>query len=110
MTEHEELRDEDVIVVIENEEGEEQYYREEMIIPIGEDRFAVLIELIASSEEELEGAEESDEATIAKIVADENGEDIYTDPSDEESMRFAEHMSFSKRKTEKMQPAVIKRG
>ena len=29
MTEHEELRDEDVIVVIENEEGEEQYYREE---------------------------------------------------------------------------------
>ena len=80
MTEHEELRDEDVIVVIENEEGEEQYYREEMIIPIGEDRFAVLIELIASSEEELEG----DEATIAKIVADENGEDIYTDPSDEE--------------------------
>ena len=84
MTEHEELRDEDVIVVIENEEGEEQYYREEMIIPIGEDRFAVLIELIASSEEELEGAEESDEATIAKIVADENGEDIYTDPSDEE--------------------------
>jgi len=25
-------------------------------------------------------------------------------------MRFAEHMSFSKRKTEKMQPAVIKRG
>ena len=78
MTEHEELRDEDVIVVIENEEGEEQYYREEMIIPIGEDRFAVLIELSASSEEE------SDEATIAKIVADENGEDIYTDPSDEE--------------------------
>jgi len=26
------------------------------------------------------------------------------------AMRFAEHMSFSKRKTEKMQPAVIKRG
>ena len=50
MTEHEELRDEDVIVVIKNDEGEEQYYREEMIIPIGEDRFAVLIELIASSE------------------------------------------------------------
>ena len=99
MTEHEELRDEDVIVVIENEEGEEQYYREEMIIPIGEDRFAVLIELIASSEEELEGAEESDAArTSIPTRAMRN------------SMRFDAHMSFSKRETEKIQPAVIKRG
>ena len=84
MTEQEELHDEDVIVVMSNEEGEERYYREEMIIPLGEDRFAVLVALNASSEEELETAEEGDEATIAKIVTDENGEDIYTDPTDEE--------------------------
>ena len=45
MAEHEEIQDEDVIVVITNEEGEERYYREEMIIPIGDDRFAVLADL-----------------------------------------------------------------
>ena len=80
MTEHEELHDEDVIVVMTNEDGDERYYREEMIIPIGDDRFAVLIALTASSEEDLENAEEGD----AKIVTDEDGEDIYTDPTDEE--------------------------
>ena len=83
MAEHEELHDDDVIVVMTNEDGDECYYREEMIIPIGEERFAVLIALTASSEEELESAEEGDEATIAKIVT-EDGEDIYTDPTDEE--------------------------
>ena len=83
MAEHEELHDDDVIVVMTNEDGDECYYREEMIIPIGEERFAVLIALTASSEEELESAEEGDEATIAKNVT-EDGEDIYTDPTDEE--------------------------
>ena len=84
MAKQEELHDEDVIVVMTNEDGDEFYYREEMIIPIGEDRFAVLIALNVSSEDELENAEEGDEATIAKIVTDEDGEDIYTDPTDEE--------------------------
>ena len=84
MEEHEELHDEDVIVVMTNEDGDERYYREEMIIPIDEDRFAVLIALTATSEDELESAEEGDEATIAKILTDDDGEDIYTDPTDEE--------------------------
>lgn len=84
MEEHEELHDEDVIVVMTNEDGDERYYREEMIIPIGEDRFAVLIALTATSEDDIESAEEGDEATIAKIVTDDDGEDIYTDPTDEE--------------------------
>ena len=84
MAEHEEMHDEDVIVVMTNEEGDERYYREEMIIPIGEERFAVLISLTASWEEDLENAEEGDEATIEKIVTDDDGEDIYTDPTDEE--------------------------
>ena len=84
MAEHEELHDEDVIVVMTNEDGDERYYLEEMIMNLGEDRFAVLIALTATSEEELEHAEEGDEATISKIITDENGEDIYTDPTDEE--------------------------
>ena len=84
MADHEELHDDDVIVVMTNEDGDEFYYREEMIIPIGEDRFAVLVTLNVSSEEDLENAEEGDEATIAKIVMDDDGEEIYTDPTDEE--------------------------
>ena len=84
MAEHDEMHDDDVIVVMTNEDGDERYYREEMIIPIGEDRFAVLSALAGSSEEDLENAEEGDEATIAKIVTDDSGEDIYTDPTDEE--------------------------
>ena len=84
MAEHDEMHDDDVIVVMTNEDGDERYYREEMIIPIGEERFAVLIALAVSSEEDLENAEEGDEATIAKIVTDDSGEDIYTDPTDEE--------------------------
>ncbi|GAA0215869.1 DUF1292 domain-containing protein [Selenomonas dianae] len=84
MAEYDEMHDDDVIVVMTNEDGDERYYREEMIIPIGEDRFAVLIALAVSSEEDLENAEEGDEATIAKIVTDDSGEDIYTDPTDEE--------------------------
>jgi len=55
-----------------------------MMIPIGADRFAVLVALNVSSEEDLENAEEGDEATIAKIVMDDDGEEIYTDPTDEE--------------------------
>lgn len=84
MGEHEEVHDEDVIVVIMNEDGAETYYREEMIIPINNERFAVLVALSADSEDELDGAEEEDEAIIAKILVDENGEDVYVDPSDEE--------------------------
>ena len=53
MGEHEEVHDEDVIVVIMNEDGVETYYREEMIIPINNERFAVLVALSAASEEEL---------------------------------------------------------
>ena len=45
MTEQEELHDEDVIVVISDEEGVEHYYREEMIVPLGTERFAVLVAL-----------------------------------------------------------------
>ena len=60
MAEHDEMHDDDVIVVMTNEDGDERYYREEMIIPIGEDRFAVLIALAVSSEEDLENAGEGD--------------------------------------------------
>ena len=84
MGDHEAFEDEDVIVVMTDENGKEFYYREEMMIPVGDERFAILIPLSVSSEDELVETEEEDEATIAKIIADESGEDIYTEPTDDE--------------------------
>ena len=84
--------DEDAIVVITDEEGNEFYYREEMIIPIGDKSFAILVPLELDDEEECECSEESDceccggeeDAIIARIDMDENGEQVYIDPTDEE--------------------------
>lgn len=82
--------EEDAIVVISDEEGNEFYYREEMIIPVGDKSFAILVPL--EMDDECECGEESDcdccggeeDAIIARIDVDENGEQIYIDPTDEE--------------------------
>ena len=79
-----EMEDEDVVVVLTNEDGEVTYYREETIITVGDDRFAVLVGLALDPDgEETEELPEEDEAVIAKIVV-EDGEDVYVDPSEEE--------------------------
>jgi len=79
-----EMDDEDVLVVLTNEDGEETYYREETIISVGDDRFAVLVRLTLDSEGNATNVpSEEDEAVIAKIIV-EDGEDVYVDPSEEE--------------------------
>lgn len=83
--------DEDEIIVITDEEGNEFYYREEMIIPVGDKNFAILVPL-EMDEEECDCEEHSDcdccggdqDAIIARIDVDETGEQIYIDPTDEE--------------------------
>lgn len=81
MAEHEEILDDDVIVEFEGEDGEILAYREEMVLTVGEDRFAVLVELTETSENAFE---EGEDATIAKIITDENGKEVYIAPTDEE--------------------------
>ena len=81
MSEHEEMHDEDVIVEFEGEDGTVLSYREEMVLTVGADRFAVLVELTEVSED---GFEEGEDATIAKIITDEDGKDLYVAPTDEE--------------------------
>ena len=82
---------EDVIVEMTDDEGNSYYYVEQMIIPVGDDRFALLVEVPDEEEHEHhhdhEGCEcgcEDGDVIIAKIVTDENGEDIYVEPTDEE--------------------------
>ena len=72
---------EDIIVEITDEDGEVSYYREELIIPVGEDKFALLVG-IADEDEPVDPDEE--DVIIAKIVKGDDGEEEYVDPTDEE--------------------------
>lgn len=81
--------DEEPVVVMTDEEGNEYYYREEVIIPVGEKRFAILVPINVDEEEEECGCgcgceEEETDVYIARIDTDEGGEEIYVDPTDEE--------------------------
>lgn len=86
----------DVVVEMTDEDGNSYYYTEQMIIPVGDDDFALLVEIKDHKHEHCEhhhehehegcgcGCEEGD-VVIAKIVTDpETGEDIYIEPTDEE--------------------------
>ncbi|MBP2625532.1 MAG: hypothetical protein H6Q68_243 [Firmicutes bacterium] len=83
----EEMGDE-LVVVMTDEEGNEYYYREEMIVPVGDKNYAILIPI--DEDEDCEcGAgcgcsEDEVDVYIARIDTDENGEEIYVDPTDEE--------------------------
>jgi len=78
--------DEEPVVVMTDEEGNEFYYREEVIIPIGDKRFAILVPITIDEDCDC-GCDCDDEETdvyIARIDADDDGEEIYVDPTDEE--------------------------
>lgn len=79
--------DDDIVVVMTDEEGNEYYYREELIIEVDEKRFAILAPIEVDEESGCTcegGCDEETDVFIARIDADENGEDVYTDPTDEE--------------------------
>ena len=80
--------EDDPVVVMTDEEGNEYYYREEIVIPVGDKRFAVLVPLDddCCEDEECECGchDEEVDVFIARIDADESGEDVYSDPTDEE--------------------------
>jgi len=83
--------DDESVVVMTDEDGNEYYYHEELIIPMGNKRYAVLVPLddVCDCEEEncscvrFDETEETD-IFIARIDIDEDGEEIYIDPTDEE--------------------------
>ncbi len=83
----EEFSDDDgIIVEMTDEDGNSYFYVEEMVIPVGNDRFALLVEL-HDEHEHGEGCGcgcEDDDVIIAKIVTNADGEDEYIEPTDEE--------------------------
>lgn len=82
------IDDEDVVVIMTDEEGNEYKYLEEMIIPVGDEKFALLVGIHEDEEHEDYhcdcGCEEEEDVIIAKIVLNEDGEEEYIEPTDEE--------------------------
>ncbi|AIF51479.1 MULTISPECIES: DUF1292 domain-containing protein [unclassified Pelosinus] len=81
--------DEELVVVMTDEEGNEYYYREEMIVPVGDKQYAILIPIEDGDDCECQDAgcgcsDDEVDVYIARIDTDENGEEIYVDPTDEE--------------------------
>jgi len=80
---------EELVVVMTDEEGNEFYYREELIIPVGDQKFALLVGISDECGEDHSDCEcgcgcEDEDAFIAKIVTNEAGEEEYIEPTDEE--------------------------
>ena len=83
---NEENFDDDFLIEMTDEEGNVYYYVEEMIIPVGEENFALLVE-VKDEHEHGAGCDcgcEDDDIIIAKIVLNEDGQEEYVEPTDEE--------------------------
>ena len=86
----EENFDDDILIEMTDEDGNVFYYVEEMIIPVGEENFALLVEVKDDEHEHGEGCAcgcEDDDVIIAKIVLNEDGQEEYIEPTDEEFER-----------------------
>lgn len=89
----EENFDDDVLIEMTDEEGNVFYYVEEMIIPVGNEKFALLVEVTDDEHEHAEGCDCGccdDDVIIAKIIVNEDGQEEYVEPTDEEFDRVQE--------------------
>ena len=84
------------VVVLTDDQGNEGYFMEEMIIPYNGKNFAVLVAIDEDccEDEDCEchhhEEDEDDYCIIARIDFDENGEAVYVAPTDEEYEAVAE--------------------
>lgn len=84
--------EEDIIVEMTDNEGNVYRYSEEMIIPVGNENFAILVGIHDDEEEEHhchcgefgDDCDCDEDVIIAKIVVNEDGEEEYVEPTDEE--------------------------
>lgn len=78
----------EIIIEMADDEGNTSYYCQEMLLTVGDDKYALLVP--AHDEHEVDDSEDcccgcdEDTAFFAKIVLDENGEEVFVEPTDEE--------------------------
>lgn len=86
------VTDDDILVEMQDSEGNYYYYIDEMRITVNGENYAFLVAVEDEEEnshchdENCECGEDCDcgKVIIAKVVKDEDGEDIYIEPTDEE--------------------------
>ena len=84
------VQDEGVVVVMTDDQGNEYYYQEEMIIPVGDQKYALLVGIHEDEDDHGHGCgcgcgcEDDEDVLIAKIVVNDEGEEEYIEPTDEE--------------------------
>ena len=78
----------DSIVVLTDDEGNESYFIEEMVLPVGDKQFAILVGINEDCCEDEEchchEEDEDENVIIARIEFNEEGEPEYVAPPDEE--------------------------
>ena len=79
----------DSIVVLTDDEGNESYFIEEMVLPVGDKQFAILVGINEDCCEDEEchchdHEDEDENVIIARIEFNEEGEPEYVAPTDEE--------------------------
>lgn len=89
-----EVMEDEVYVEFTDEDGNVYTYAQEMIIPVGDAKFALLVGVNEDGEEHegheagcgcgCEHDEDDEDVIIAKIVLNEDGEETYVEPTDEE--------------------------
>lgn len=72
------------VIVIDDGEGNEMYYEEEVVIPYNNKEFAILVSLPPEDCGADCACHEEPEIIIARIDATEDGEEEYVAPTDEE--------------------------
>ena len=85
----EENFDDDIVIEMTDENGKVFYYVEEMIIPVDDEKYALLIELHDEHEHD-ENCDCEDDVIIAKIIVNDDGQEEYTEPTDEEFEKVQE--------------------
>lgn len=84
------MEDGDMIVVFTDDDGNEFYYREDLVIEIEDKKFAVLLAVTPEGEgacccdDDDCDCDDDGDVYIARIEVDEKGEETYVDPTDEE--------------------------
>ncbi|SRR5574344_2953598 len=94
---------EDQVVVLTDDEGKDNYFRIDMVYPVGGNTYAVLVPIDAETGEDLgcgcgceehehehEHAEEDGNAFIVKVAFDEKGEEGFVVPTEAEFQEATE--------------------